>query len=81
MKQKYHFIFEVSVSTGVNHQSLKELEKVKQKMEEKCSSMTDGAPLVKIKQSLTKLTQETVQMDIGIGLVEHTLLQPFDAKK
>lgn len=81
MKQKYHFIFEVSVATGVNHQSLKELEKVKQKMEEKCSSMTDGAPLAKIKQSLTKLTQETVQVDIGIGLVEHTLLQPFDAKK
>lgn len=33
------------------------------------------APLVKIKQSLTKLKQETVQMDIRIGVVEHTLLQ------
>ncbi|XP_040477134.1 intraflagellar transport protein 57 homolog isoform X2 [Ursus maritimus] len=52
-----------------------ELEKVKQEMEEKGSSMTDGAPLVKIKQSLTKLKQETVQMDIRIGVVEHTLLQ------
>jgi estrogen-related receptor beta like 1 len=30
---------------------------------------------VKIKQSLTKLKQETVQMDIRIGVVEHTLLQ------
>lgn len=30
---------------------------------------------MKIKQSLTKLKQETVQMDIRIGVVEHTLLQ------
>lgn len=33
------------------------------------------APLVKIKQALTKLKQETVQMDIQIGVMEHTLLQ------
>ncbi|XP_053242251.1 intraflagellar transport protein 57 homolog isoform X1 [Podarcis raffonei] len=52
-----------------------ELEKIKQEMEEKGSSMTDGAPLVKIKQALTKLKQETIQMDIRIGVVEHTLLQ------
>ncbi|XP_069060894.1 intraflagellar transport protein 57 homolog isoform X2 [Pleurodeles waltl] len=52
-----------------------ELEKVKQEMEEKGSSMTDGTPLVKIKQALTKLKQETIQMDIRIGVVEHTLLQ------
>ncbi|NWH37985.1 IFT57 protein, partial [Chloropsis hardwickii] len=51
------------------------LEKVKQETEEKGSSMTDGAPLVKIKQALTKLRQETIQMDIQIGVVEHTLLQ------
>ncbi|XP_008980774.5 intraflagellar transport protein 57 homolog [Callithrix jacchus] len=52
-----------------------ELEKVKQEMEERGSSMTDGAPLVKIKQSLARLKQETVEMDIRIGIVEHTLLQ------
>ncbi|XP_069769404.1 intraflagellar transport protein 57 homolog [Narcine bancroftii] len=52
-----------------------ELEKVKQDMEEKGSSMTDGTPLVKIKQALTKLKQEITQMDIQIGVVEHTLLQ------
>ncbi|NXQ53424.1 IFT57 protein, partial [Anthoscopus minutus] len=51
------------------------LEKVKQETEEKGSSMTDGAPLVKIKQALTKLKQETIQMDIQIGVMEHTLLQ------
>ncbi|XP_037537338.1 intraflagellar transport protein 57 homolog [Nematolebias whitei] len=52
-----------------------ELEKVKQEMEEKGSSMSDGAPVVKVKQSLTKLKQEIVQMDVRIGVVQHTLLQ------
>ncbi|XP_056148969.1 intraflagellar transport protein 57 homolog [Lampris incognitus] len=52
-----------------------ELEKVKQEMEEKGSSMSDGAPVVRIKQSLTKLKQEILQMEIRIGVVEHTLLQ------
>ncbi|XP_041848403.1 intraflagellar transport protein 57 homolog [Melanotaenia boesemani] len=52
-----------------------ELEKVKQEMEDKGSSMSDGAPVVKIKQSLTKLKQEIVQMDVRVGVVEHTLLQ------
>lgn len=33
------------------------------------------APVVKIRQSLTKLRQEIVQMDVRIGVVEHTLLQ------
>lgn len=31
--------------------------------------------MVKIKQSLTKLKQEIIQMDVRIGVVEHTLLQ------
>uniref|UniRef100_A0A3B3DWC4 Intraflagellar transport protein 57 homolog n=1 Tax=Oryzias melastigma TaxID=30732 RepID=A0A3B3DWC4_ORYME len=52
-----------------------ELEKVKQEMEEKGSRMSDAAPVVKIKQSLTKLKQEIVQIDVRIGVVEHTLLQ------
>uniref|UniRef100_A0AAR2J261 Intraflagellar transport protein 57 homolog n=1 Tax=Pygocentrus nattereri TaxID=42514 RepID=A0AAR2J261_PYGNA len=52
-----------------------ELEKVKQEMEEKGSSMSDGAPVVKIRQSLTKLKQEIQQMDVRMGVVEHTLLQ------
>uniref|UniRef100_A0A665UPS4 Intraflagellar transport protein 57 homolog n=1 Tax=Echeneis naucrates TaxID=173247 RepID=A0A665UPS4_ECHNA len=52
-----------------------ELDKVKQEMEEKGSSMSDGAPVVRIKQSLTKLKQEIVQMDVRIGVVQHTLLQ------
>uniref|UniRef100_A0A3P9IB51 Intraflagellar transport protein 57 homolog n=1 Tax=Oryzias latipes TaxID=8090 RepID=A0A3P9IB51_ORYLA len=52
-----------------------ELDKVKQEMEEKGSRMSDAAPVVKINQSLTKLKQEIVQIDLRIGVVEHTLLQ------
>ncbi|XP_047445930.1 intraflagellar transport protein 57 homolog [Mugil cephalus] len=65
----------VTERTRVLAEVSEELEKVKQEMEEKGSSMSDGAPVVKIKQSLTKLKQEIVQMDVRIGVVEHTLLQ------
>ena len=52
-----------------------ELEKVKLDMEERGNSMTDGAPLVKIKQTLNRLKNECVQMDIRIGVIEHVLMQ------
>ncbi|KAM8850451.1 intraflagellar transport protein 57 homolog isoform 1-T1 [Spinachia spinachia] len=65
----------VTERTRVLAQISEELERVKQEMEEKGSSMSDGAPVVKIKQSLTKLKQEVLQMDVRIGVVEHTLLQ------
>ncbi|XP_028987195.1 intraflagellar transport protein 57 homolog [Betta splendens] len=65
----------VTERTRVLAEISEELEKVKQEMEEKGSSMSDGAPVVRIKQSLTKLKQEIVQMDVRIGVVEHTLLQ------
>ncbi|XP_047223445.1 intraflagellar transport protein 57 homolog isoform X1 [Girardinichthys multiradiatus] len=65
----------VTERTRVLAEISEELEKVKQEMEDKGSSMSDGAPVVKIRQSLTKLKQEIVQMDVRIGVVEHTLLQ------
>lgn len=52
-----------------------ELERVKMEMEDRGSSMTDGAPLVKIKQAIQNLRKENVQMEIRIGVVEHVLLQ------
>lgn len=52
-----------------------ELEKVKHEMEDRGSSMTDGAPLVRIKQSLNRLKTESTQMDIRIGVIEHILMQ------
>ncbi|XP_005103543.1 intraflagellar transport protein 57 homolog [Aplysia californica] len=75
-KEKYR-----QASGGVTERSrtlaeiTEELEKVKQEMDERGSSMTDGAPLVRIKQSIHQLKNESKQMDIRAGVVEHILLQ------
>ncbi|XP_054927364.1 intraflagellar transport protein 57 homolog isoform X3 [Dermacentor andersoni] len=52
-----------------------ELEQIKQEMEERGSSMTDGTPLVNIRKALTRLKTEITQMDVRIGVAVHTLLQ------
>ncbi|XP_065056792.1 intraflagellar transport protein 57 homolog [Rhopilema esculentum] len=52
-----------------------ELEQVKQQMDERGTNMTDSAPLMRIKQALSKLRQEIVEMELRIGVVEHTLQQ------
>lgn len=68
-------------STGVTERTrqlaeiTEELEKVKQEMEERGNSMTDGAPLVKVKQALTALKKDVQQMDIRVGVLEHCLMQ------
>ncbi|XP_064470641.1 intraflagellar transport protein 57 homolog [Ornithodoros turicata] len=70
-----------SVSGGVTERSRilaqisEELEQVKQEMEERGSSMTDGTPLVHIRKALARLKTELSQMDVRIGVALHTLLQ------
>eukprot|EP00731_Ephydatia_muelleri_P030340 Em0021g863a len=56
-------------------QVTEELEGVKAEMDEKGTSMTDAGPLVKIKQALTRLKNECVEMQVRTGVVEHTLLE------
>jgi len=51
-----------------------ELEAVKTEMDERGNSMTDSAPLVKIKQALIGLKSETAEMGLRIGVLQHTLL-------
>ncbi|KAJ8931861.1 hypothetical protein NQ314_015191 [Rhamnusium bicolor] len=51
------------------------LESVKQQMEERGSSMTDGTPLVNIKKSVAKIKAEIIDMDVRIGVLECILLQ------
>lgn len=70
-----------SVSGGVTERSrilgqiTEELEQIKQEMEERGSSMTDGTPLVNIRKALARLKNEISQMDVRIGVATHTLLQ------
>jgi len=52
-----------------------ELEQVKIQMEERGTNMTDSGPLVRIKQALSKLNQEIMEMELQIGVHEHSLLQ------
>lgn len=52
-----------------------ELDHTKQEMEERGSSMTDGAPLARIRQAMGKLKQECLQMDIRTGVLQHMLLR------
>ncbi|XP_037086351.1 intraflagellar transport protein 57 homolog [Pollicipes pollicipes] len=52
-----------------------ELDSVKQELEERGTSMTDGTPLVNIRKALNRIKQEVQGMDVRIGVVEHTLLQ------
>ncbi|KAA0186216.1 Estrogen receptor beta like 1 [Fasciolopsis buskii] len=52
-----------------------ELERVKDEMDERGSSMTDGSPVVRIKQAIQKLKSEIIAMDIRTGVLEHILLR------
>ena len=52
-----------------------DLEMVKGQMDVRGSSITDSAPLMKIKQALQDLKAETRQMDIRIGVVQQHLLR------
>lgn len=52
-----------------------EIEMVKNEMEERGSSMTDGSPLVNIRKSLARMKGEVTGMDIRIGVIEHTMIQ------
>lgn len=50
-----------------------ELRSIKSKMDEKGSAMTDTSPIVKIKNALNKLKQDTRAMDVRVGIVSHSL--------
>ncbi|KAI8843317.1 Intraflagellar transport protein 57 [Chytriomyces hyalinus] len=52
-----------------------ELDAVKTRMDEIGNGMTDSQPLVNIKKGMGKLKIDIKQMDLRIGVVEHSLLQ------
>ncbi|KAK7790013.1 hypothetical protein R5R35_013341 [Gryllus longicercus] len=52
-----------------------ELESVKQEMEERGSSMTDGTPVVNIKKAIARIKNEITAMDVRLGVLEHSLMQ------
>jgi estrogen-related receptor beta like 1 len=52
-----------------------DLDRVKQQMEAVGSSMTDTAPLLKLKDSMSKLREEIAGFDLRIGILDNTLMQ------
>jgi estrogen-related receptor beta like 1 len=52
-----------------------ELDVVKTDMEERSSTVTDTAPIVKMKDAFKKLRADTRQLEVRIGVVSHTLMQ------
>lgn len=51
-----------------------ELDAVKTEMDKRGNSIVDGSPLVELKQALTRLKSDIQDMDLRIGVVQHTLL-------
>ena len=51
------------------------IDSIKNEMEERGSSMTDGAPLVAIKKSLRRVKAESLNMDVMIGVLQQGMLQ------
>uniref|UniRef100_A0A182JDK0 Uncharacterized protein n=1 Tax=Anopheles atroparvus TaxID=41427 RepID=A0A182JDK0_ANOAO len=50
-----------------------ELENVKIQMEQRGNSMTDGSPLINIKKAIFRIKEELCEMDLKIGVMEHSL--------
>merc|ERR1712203_158098 len=54
---------------------VEELEEVKGKMDERSNTVTDTAPIMKMKDAFKRLRTDTRQLEVRIGVVSHTLMQ------
>jgi len=75
-KQQYDQVLTVVSDLTNRLQSIsEELDEVKNKMEDRGSSMTDTSPVIKMKKSLAQVKHDAKQMDVRIGVAQHALLQ------
>lgn len=54
-----------------------DIEQLKQQIEEQGAKSSDGAPLVKIKQAVSKLEEELQTMNVQIGVLEQSILNTY----
>ncbi|XP_050440668.1 intraflagellar transport protein 57 homolog isoform X2 [Adelges cooleyi] len=65
------------ISNGVTERQevlsklIEQLDVIKQEMDERGSSMTDGTPLINIKKAIATIKTDIMQMDIRIGVLQH----------
>jgi len=76
VQTQYTELNEVVMNLQIEHKNvLEELEVVKTEMEERSTTVTDTAPIVKMKDAFKKLRSDTRQLEVRIGVVSHTLMQ------
>jgi len=76
VKAQYTELQEVVMNLQMELKSVAdELDVVKTDMEERSSTVTDTAPIVKMKDAFKKLRADTRQLEVRIGVVSHTLMQ------
>jgi len=76
VQSSYTELHEVVTNYQIELKNLsEELEVVKNDMEERSSTVTDTAPIVKMKDAFKKLRGDTRQLEVRIGVVSHTLMQ------
>ena len=54
---------------------IENIDTVKAEMEERGSWMTDGSPLVNLKKSVSRVRRDILNMDVMIGVLQHSLIQ------
>jgi len=75
-KQQYEQVLTVVNELTNKLQSISEdLDEVKNKMEDRGSSMTDTSPVIMMKKSLTQVKHDSKLMDIRMGVAQHAILQ------
>jgi len=74
-EKRYRVKEEVAKLTSENAKTLEVLEQVKQKMVEKGNEIADLSPMLHMKAATQKLTTELRDMEVQIGVLEHSLLQ------
>uniref|UniRef100_A0A7S3G348 Intraflagellar transport protein 57 n=1 Tax=Palpitomonas bilix TaxID=652834 RepID=A0A7S3G348_9EUKA len=75
-EERYNACNETVTNLGNELATIAEdLDSLKSQMEDHGSSVTDTAPLVKIRKAIQKLKTEVKAMELRIGVVEHALLQ------
>lgn len=76
VQQQYAELNEVVMNLQAEQKTIQEeLEVVKNEMEDRSSTVTDTAPIVKMKDAFKRLRLDTRQLEVRIGVVSHTLMQ------
>jgi estrogen-related receptor beta like 1 len=76
VQKQYNELNEVVMNLQIEEKNVREeLDVIKNDMEERSQTVTDTAPIVKMKDAFKKLRADTRQLEVRIGVVGHTLMQ------